>query len=535
MSNKLRSFLLSIFVIFLTAPLVFAEEWSLQVDWPTSPGPDGGRDLTTESSIAELVAYFYEWGILIGVLIFFGILVYAGFRYLTSTGDPSKLQDARKRIIAGFSGVILLLGSYLILDTINPELTQIREVSPAAQRMGSHEFTASMMDDDNLCEFAFITVQEDDDAPTGEDETTHFLIPGLSRVPDGEVFPVRGKACTAEKKESEILEIREYEPTGRDNGESEGYWMLVYRESGEEVDENERIYFGDETSDDLKELYGQRYEQIDGSISITDNDILKTLKNAREINNYNIFEPNECEEIIGNENFNRPRCLELNDSGDLREWRRIGYASLTKALDSLGDLTNPDETNCPNADSIAGAELGYERDGTGGGCTVAFYDGEETRWLRDNIVTCSDQISRPSADMNTFDGLVDRETNCLELNRYESPLDIDLEDVRNRVSVGNETGLSLSRISICEGHSDRCIANSSYRSCGTSDNCTGQSYLLPDGKYTVEGFSRNSAVSFEEYGPGDDECEILDFAGNPDGIICNIDLEEDREFTLEEI
>src|SRR6056297_665610 len=110
--------------IFLLVNSAFAQasDWSLQVDWPASPvpKPNGTRTvLTANSGIADLVQYFYEWGIAIGIIIFFGILIYAGFLYITSTGDPNKLSTARQKIVSGFAGVLLLLGSYLILNTIN--------------------------------------------------------------------------------------------------------------------------------------------------------------------------------------------------------------------------------------------------------------------------------------------------------------------------------------------------------------------------------------------------------------------------------
>ena len=420
--KKLKIILFSLLTFILSPFTVMAEnQWSLQLDWPTSPGPDGGRELTAETTIAELVAYFYEWGIFIGILIFFGILIYAGFRYLTATGDPGKVKDAKKRIISGFSGVILLLGSYLILNAINPELTKIRNVSPSLQRMGSHEFSSGMIDDQNMCEFAFTTVQEDDDM--AEEETTHFLIPSLARETD-EVFPIRSRACTPERDEDQILEVRE--------NDMEEYWFLVYSMSGEEVEDGEdlRVPFDGE-SDDLDDLYRERYEKIDETMQVDPNDeeegeVFNVLKTARESSSYNLFHPNDdCEEnIISNADFNRPRCLEMDDDGNLTEWRRKGYASLIKALNAViagGTFANPEGViGCPDADEMNDL-LGYRRDSTGGGCSIAFYDGEEKRWLREDIVTCSEQISRPSADMNTFDGLVDRETNCLELTRYEPP------------------------------------------------------------------------------------------------------------------
>ncbi len=58
-------------------------------------------------------------------IIAFLVLVLAGIMHLTSAGDPKKINEAKKRILAAFIGIIILLATYLILNTINPELTKI--------------------------------------------------------------------------------------------------------------------------------------------------------------------------------------------------------------------------------------------------------------------------------------------------------------------------------------------------------------------------------------------------------------------------
>jgi hypothetical protein len=97
----------------------------LQTDWPVSPM---GTNLTSCSTLPQLVKYTYEWGILIGGLIAFFSLILSGFQYLTSIGDPQKIKDARNRIMGALGGLILLLGSWLILDTINPDLTKFKNI-----------------------------------------------------------------------------------------------------------------------------------------------------------------------------------------------------------------------------------------------------------------------------------------------------------------------------------------------------------------------------------------------------------------------
>jgi len=59
-------------------------------------------------------------------LILLGVLIFGGIIYLTSTGNPIKMKEAREKIGSAILGVIILLSGYLILTTINPELTILK-------------------------------------------------------------------------------------------------------------------------------------------------------------------------------------------------------------------------------------------------------------------------------------------------------------------------------------------------------------------------------------------------------------------------
>jgi len=99
-----------------------ADGSKLNLDWPKSPL---NTELTENSSITILIQYIYEWIISLAGLTTFIILVYAGFRYLTSAGNVTQMKDAQDRIKSAVTGLILLLASVLILNTLNPQLTQL--------------------------------------------------------------------------------------------------------------------------------------------------------------------------------------------------------------------------------------------------------------------------------------------------------------------------------------------------------------------------------------------------------------------------
>ncbi|MBA7640098.1 hypothetical protein ES703_47763 [subsurface metagenome] len=95
----------------------------LELAWPNSPM---GTSLTDNSKLVDFIKYLYEWGIALGGLAAFIALVIAGFQYLTSAGNAIKMRDAMKRIQSAVLGLLLLLGSVLILNTINPQLTTLK-------------------------------------------------------------------------------------------------------------------------------------------------------------------------------------------------------------------------------------------------------------------------------------------------------------------------------------------------------------------------------------------------------------------------
>ena len=108
-----------IFIILLGILRVgFFSRAELLVDWPDSPG---GTSLDKNSDLSTLIKYLYEWGIGLGGLFLFVSLLIAGFQYLTSAGEPVKISEARERIKSAGLGLVLLLGSWLILHTINPD------------------------------------------------------------------------------------------------------------------------------------------------------------------------------------------------------------------------------------------------------------------------------------------------------------------------------------------------------------------------------------------------------------------------------
>jgi len=120
--NLKFAILFCLFLSFLFASCCFAK--TLEITYPSLPNAQA--PVSTKTFLPKYVNYIFTLAISLAGLIAFGSLIYGGVRYLTSVGSPTALSDAREQIFAGILGLIILLCSYLILSTINPQLVTMQ-------------------------------------------------------------------------------------------------------------------------------------------------------------------------------------------------------------------------------------------------------------------------------------------------------------------------------------------------------------------------------------------------------------------------
>ncbi len=89
--------------------------------------PFAGEPAPTKTiSLPAYVKYLYHGALGICGFVALGVLVYAGFQYFSSAGDPEKIKDSKNRIFSAILGLGILLLSWIILSTINPQLVVLR-------------------------------------------------------------------------------------------------------------------------------------------------------------------------------------------------------------------------------------------------------------------------------------------------------------------------------------------------------------------------------------------------------------------------
>ena len=90
-----------------------------------TPAGSGPNFTNTPQSLQEVIQNIFNLALMVSGILAFGAVIYGAFMYTFSAGNPGMQSDARDQILQAFLGLALLLGSYLILNTINPNLTRI--------------------------------------------------------------------------------------------------------------------------------------------------------------------------------------------------------------------------------------------------------------------------------------------------------------------------------------------------------------------------------------------------------------------------
>lgn len=113
-------------VLFGSADLAMAQQ---QEQGAAAFDCDPGEDPVTckspkDVSVLEYVESGYQFFAIAGGLVAVLMLMWAGYRYMSSYGDPEKIADAKDIVEKTFIGLALLVLAALILNTVNPRTSQ---------------------------------------------------------------------------------------------------------------------------------------------------------------------------------------------------------------------------------------------------------------------------------------------------------------------------------------------------------------------------------------------------------------------------
>jgi len=139
----MRKLLLAFILISILVPVFASAQINLNLDYPefanitldkdkceqieagTLPGKICGQNLNT------FIAWLYYLFVGIAGLAAFIMIIWGGIQWLTSGAIPSQAGEARDKLRNAILGLLLILASFLIIQTINPQIIIIKAANPA--------------------------------------------------------------------------------------------------------------------------------------------------------------------------------------------------------------------------------------------------------------------------------------------------------------------------------------------------------------------------------------------------------------------
>lgn len=94
----------------------------LETGLPNIPG----NQLTTGQELPEYINYLFIFGLGLITVLALGQMTVGGIKYILAAGNVATVEDAKETIKQALIGLGLLLISYLLLRTINPDLVNLR-------------------------------------------------------------------------------------------------------------------------------------------------------------------------------------------------------------------------------------------------------------------------------------------------------------------------------------------------------------------------------------------------------------------------
>ncbi len=76
--------------------------------------------------------FLYPFGLSAAAILAVFMLVFAGVQMMAAVGNPGMIESAKGKIWSALLGLLIAVGSYLILRTINPQLLNLQINAPVA-------------------------------------------------------------------------------------------------------------------------------------------------------------------------------------------------------------------------------------------------------------------------------------------------------------------------------------------------------------------------------------------------------------------
>jgi hypothetical protein len=124
-----KLFFICLLIAFIALPLTVGlnkikinSSFALEIDYPSF----GDLTITQNSSLPEYAKYFFNLGMALAGMLALIVITIGGAFYLISFASGKFTDNGKEWIKSGVIGLVILLSSYLIVNTINPDLVYFR-------------------------------------------------------------------------------------------------------------------------------------------------------------------------------------------------------------------------------------------------------------------------------------------------------------------------------------------------------------------------------------------------------------------------
>lgn len=120
-------------LVFLSLPFFASAQTTGPFNYvPLEKIPGSDKETSGVTDFYTYVSAIYKFGIwAVGIVALF-MLVFGGYTYITSAGNNSSMETAKKIITDAIVGIIMALTAYLLLYVINPDLVRMKKLAPVA-------------------------------------------------------------------------------------------------------------------------------------------------------------------------------------------------------------------------------------------------------------------------------------------------------------------------------------------------------------------------------------------------------------------
>lgn len=76
-------------------------------------------DIATLACIPIVIKNLVQWALIFAGVVALFLIIYAGFQFVTSKGDPQQVDNAKKTLTYAIIGLLLIFFSFAILNLIS--------------------------------------------------------------------------------------------------------------------------------------------------------------------------------------------------------------------------------------------------------------------------------------------------------------------------------------------------------------------------------------------------------------------------------